>query len=114
MYATSADIAALVGRELSSDEETRAEACISLASLAADAVVPGVDQDDVPAAVTAVVLSAALRRYLNPGGATQEGVGGYNASHPNAGQLLTDSEIAVLRRAARRIGTIRTPSAIGE
>lgn len=114
MYATSADIAALVGRELSSDEETRAEACISLVSLAADAVVPGIDPDDVPAAVTAVVLAASLRRFLNPGGAMQESIGGYSASHPDAGQLLTSSEMSVLRRATRRIGTLRTPSAIGE
>lgn len=113
-YATTDDISALVGRDLTESEETRAEACLSLVSLAADAHVPGIDPDAVPAAVRAVVISAALRRFMNPGGVVSEGVGGYTATHPQAGQLLTDSEVGVLKRARAGLGTMRTPSATSE
>jgi hypothetical protein len=113
-YATTDDIAALIGRDLDEGEETRAEAVISLVSLAADAVVPNIDPDAVPAAVRAVVTSAALRRWLNPAGVMQEGVGGYNASHPQAGMLLTDAELSVLRRARTGLGTMRTPAVNAE
>jgi hypothetical protein len=113
-YANTDDIGALIGRDLTEDEENRAEACIALVSLAADAVLPNIDPSSVPAAVTAVVLSASLRRWLNPAGVMQESVGGYSASHPDAGKLLTDDELAVLRRAARRTGTMRTSSAAAD
>ncbi len=112
MYVNASDIEALVGRTFTDAETAQAEAVIGLVSTAADAIVGNIDPEAVPAAVTAVVLSASLRRLLNPGGVMQEAVGGYSASHPDAGRLLTDSEIAILRRAARRIGTIHTPSAI--
>lgn len=112
-YATAADLEPHVGHELSVAEADRATAILELVSTAVDAYVRvPIDPDAIPSAVRAVTLSASIRRFLNPGGVTQEAVGSYSASHPGAGELLTAHELRVLdtvRRAAR-YGSVRTPA----
>lgn len=71
-----------------------------------------------PAAVLKVVRDVALRAFRNPDGYQGENVGdyGYQYAKGQAGDELTDREVAIVRRAAGRsagsgVYTIRTPSA---
>lgn len=91
-------------RELSDADETRAQALIDDASTKVRAVTGRTwldDDDEVDAdpEVVRIVLAAALRAFLNPGGLTSEVAGNWSGYYADGGVgiVLTDAEIDSLR-----------------
>jgi hypothetical protein len=98
---------ARLGRPLSGDEETRAEASLADASdLARAEGDPDWNDATVPRSVVPVVLAVARRAFDNPDGAIQKSVGdvtlSYGGGRQGATVYLTAAERRIVRRAAGR------------
>lgn len=103
-------LAARLGRTLTGVDLARAEAALSDVSALARSVAKQEWPDapiGVPDDVVAVVLSAAYRRYDNPGGVIYEMMGPMSASRSAAtvnGNVFTDAEMAILKKARPKTG----------
>lgn len=103
MAALLATVAALekrlgLGRELTEAEEGRAEAAIEDASNLARDEAHQAWTDSAPPAVVTVVLEAAKRGWLNPGGYSSETSGPFTVRRDVVGVYFTDDEVTILRR----------------
>lgn len=108
-FATTQDVSARLGRELTEAEDEQAEYLLEAAT---SVVAEAVDQDDawadsldpVPNIVRVVTTELAVRAMANPSGAAsvQETLGQYSHSTRydpgTAGMLLTDVETMLVRR----------------
>ena len=111
-----ADVAALegrLGRTLTGDERTQAEAALNAASAQVRAYgLPWRDPVRAPAIVVTITLDAAERKARNPEGFRAETQGGYSyqlpASLPVAAGL-TPSEVTQVQRAAGFLGIHSVP-----
>jgi hypothetical protein len=72
-----------------------------LISLAQKIIQP-IAGNPIPDAADPIMLSAVMRAYLNPGGATNLGAGPYTAAFPAGGVYLTKAERGALARAIGR------------
>jgi len=111
--ASVADLTDRLGREVDDAERARAEAALEDAS----ALVREEARQDfttgAPAAVEAVVLTAALRVMRNPEGITSETIGPYSYKRrdQDADVYLSEAEKAIVRRyrqASRSLWTLAT------
>lgn len=84
-----------------SDAEFNLPRATLLINLVAEIVVP-IAGNPIPSAADPVMLTAVLRAYLNPGGATNLGAGPYTAQFPAGGVYLTRPERGALARAIGR------------
>ncbi|MFE9396782.1 hypothetical protein [Streptomyces flavidovirens] len=111
-----ADVAALearLGRTLTGDERTQAEAALVAASAQVRAYgLPWTDPVKAPAIVVTITLDAAERKTRNPEGYRSENQGAYSyqlpASLPVAAGL-TPGEIRQVQRAAGFLGLFAVP-----
>jgi hypothetical protein len=114
------DVGSLAGADLA-----RAEAALADVSAVVreEAGKTWVDDDDVtitaPASALAVVYAASLRIYRNPDGFVSENLGGsYSYSYGDSEAILTDTERALIRKAATAstggVLSVVTPSAYSE
>lgn len=109
-FATTTDLAALLGRTFTDDEETQAALLLDLST---GAIAAGVDKDDdwagaldpVPSVLRALCLAVARRVMVNPAGARSqsEQLGAFQHSESftdgSAELMLTDIETLAARRA---------------
>lgn len=103
MTALLATVAALekrlgLGRALTEAEEGRAEAAIEDASNLARDEARQEWPDTSPPTVVTIVLEAAKRAWLNPGGYSSETTGPFTIRRDTVGVYLTEDEVTILRR----------------
>ena len=114
MFATAADVEAILGRTLDAEATTRVERLLTLASGLVSAIMGyTVDPNPIPALVTTITANAVVRVMANPTGAQSQTAGPFSEtfgpSEPGLG--LTVDEVAQLRqlRAGRQaLYTIQT------
>lgn len=127
LLATVPELEARLGRELSENEMDRALAVLEDASalvrvevgdtIWTDSVTLATDLAAVPSSVRSVVLRSAERAMRNPGGYSSESSGDYSFQRnavQGSGAYLTEAELKIIRKAAKKIGLWTQPVTRGD
>lgn len=106
-YAATADLVALLGRDITAEEVDKADKCLELVDVAIDAHLDG--RTSTVAATNAVATLAARRLFLNPDGVRNEVLGDWQTAYaPN--ELLSADERRLLDNTATGRGRARAGS----